>query len=224
MLLQRITKPLAWVQLVVSVGIIAAVVYGHLKFHDTWAENGPFLESTRTSLQHAKQSLVQANNTLPGINSSLPALASALRNANVAVIKTADVMDSLSNNMRFAAPTGIEMQGIKPLIVMTRPLEPSANDVKVQATVFRSIGNTLESSINSIQMMPSVLSELSKTMTASQAAITQLEPMIGQIEILVNWGSLIALLIAIWCLLNSLSTLALVYNRPTTINPSGVTQ
>ena len=213
MLLQRITKPLAWAQLVISVVIISTVIYGHLKFHDTWAENGPFLESTRASLQHAKQSLAQANDTLPGISSGLPTIGFALRNANVALTKTADVMENLSSSMRFSAPTSIEMQGIRPIIVMTRPLETNANDVKAQASVIRDIGSSLQNSANAFQMMPSVLTEVGETMVATQDAITQLEPMLGQIEVLMNWGSLIALLIATWGFMNSLTTLALAHRE-----------
>ena len=213
MLLQRITKPLAWAQLVVSAGIIATVIYGQLNFHDTWAANGPFLESTRASLQHAKQSLAQANDTLPGISSGLPTIGFALRNANVALTKTADVMENLSSSMRFSAPTSIEMQGIRPIIVMTRPLETNANDVKAQASVIRDIGSSLQNSANAFQMMPSVLTEVGETMVATQDAITQLEPMLGQIEVLMNWGSLIALLIATWGFMNSLTTLALAHRE-----------
>lgn len=213
MLLQRITKPLAWAQLVISVVIISTVIYGHLKFHDTWAANGPFLESTRASLQHAKQSLAQANDTLPGISSGLPTIAFALRNANDALTKTADVMENLSSSMRFSAPTSIEMQGIRPIIVMTRPLETSANDVKAQASVIRTISSSVQNSEKAVQMMPSVLTEVGETMVASQAAITQIEPMLGQIEAMVNWGSLIALLIATWSLMNSLTTLALAHRE-----------
>lgn len=224
MLLRRITKPIAWTQLIVSVGIIATVILGQLKFHDTLAANSPLLESTKSSLQHAQQSLAQANKTLPGIKEGVPTLEAALRTVNVALMTTADVMDKLSNNMKFSAPTSIEMQGIKPVIVMTRPLEPSANDVKAQANVIRATGISLQNTADSVHTLPAVLSEIGETMAASQAAIGQLEPMIGQIMILMNWGSLIALLIATWCFINSLSTLALAHNSPTTINQNGATQ
>ena len=214
MLLRRITKPLAWTQLIVSVGIISTVILGQLKFHDTLAANSPLLESTKSSLQHAQQSLAQANKTLPGIKEGVPTLEAALRTVNVALMTTADVMDKLSNNMRFSAPTSIEMQGIKPVFVMTRPLEPSANDFKAQANVIRATGISLQNTADSVHTLPAVLSEIGETMAASQAAIGQLEPMIGQLETLMNWGSLIALLIATWSLMNSLTTLALAHRKP----------
>lgn len=224
MLLRRITKPLAWTQLIVSVGIIATVIYGQLKFQDTWAANSPFLESTRSSLQNAQQSLGQADQSLSVIKGELPAYVEALQSANNNLLKAPPILEGISERMRFSVPTSIEMQGIKPLVVMTRPLEPSANEVKNWATDIRQVANGLQSAQKSIQTMPSLLSNVGKTMVSSQAAITQLEPMLGQIEVLMNWGSLIALLIATWCLMNSLTTLALAHNRSTTINRNGVTQ
>ena len=224
MLLQRITKPLAWAQLVVSVGIIAAVLFGHLKFHDTWAANSPFLESTRASLQNAKQSLDQANKGITVINSELNSYTTALQGANGTLLRTAIVMENISAAMRFSVPTGVEMQGVRPLVVMGRPLEQNANEVKSQAADIRQIANGLQSAEKSMQAMPYFLTDVGKTMVSSQAAISQFEPMIGQIELLMNWGSFIALLIAIWCLMNSISTLALVHSRATSLNHSGVTQ
>lgn len=224
MLLQRITKPLAWAQLVISVVIISTVIYGHLKFHDTWAANSPFLESTRASLTNAKQSLGQANNSLSIISTELPAYVAALQGANNMLLKAPPVMEGIAEGMRFSIPSSIEMQGMKPYFVMKRPLEQSANELKDQAADIRQFANGLHSAQKTIQTMPSLLAEVSETMVSSQAAITQLEPMIGQIEILVNWGSLITLLIAIWCLMNSLTTLALMHNRSTTNNRNGVTQ
>lgn len=224
MFLRRITKPLAWTQLIVSMGIIATVIYGQLKLHDTWAANGPFIETTRSSLQNAKQSLDQAHRSLAVINSELPSYATALQGANGTLLRTAAVMENISTAMRFSAPTSIEMQGIRPLIVMGKPLEQSANEVKAQATEIRQIATGLQSAEKSIQATPSLLTDVGKTMVSSQAAITQLEPMLGQIEVLMNWGSLIALLIAMWCLLNSLSTLAMAHSTPAANNHSGVTQ
>lgn len=216
MLLQRISKPLAWAQLVVSVGIIAAVVYGHLKFHDAWATNSPFIESTRISLQNANQSLDQANRSLTVIRNELHSYETALQGANGTLLKTAIVIENISDAMRFSVPTGVEMQGVKPLVVMGRPLEPNANEMKSRATDIRQIANGLQSAEKSIQEMPSLLTDLSKTMIASQAAITQFEPMVGQIEALMNWGSLIALLIALWCFVNSLTTIALAHGKQIT--------
>lgn len=224
MLLQRITKPLAWTQLIVSVGIITTVIYGHLKFHDTWTANSPFIESTRSSLQNAQQSLSQANQSLSVIKFELPAYFAALQGANNMLLKVPPIMEDISERMRFSVPTSIELQGIKPLAVMSRPLEPSANAIKARATDIRQVVNGLESAQKSLQTMPALLTEVGETMASSQAAIAQFEPMIGQIETLLNWGSLIALLIATWCLMNSLTTLALAHSRQTTINHNGATQ
>ncbi len=222
MFLQRISKPLAWTQLIVSVGVIATVIYGQINFYDTWEANGPFIESTRSSLRNAKQSLEQANQSITFIHDELPSYRTALQGANATLLRTATVIENISAAMRFSAPTSIEMQGIKPIVVMSRPLEPSANELKAQATEIRQVANGLQSAEKSIQTMPTLLTDIGKTMASSQAAITQLEPMIGQIEVLMNWGSLIALLIAIWCFLNSLSTLAMVHNKPTATNLNGV--
>ena len=224
MFLQRITKPLAWTQLIVSVGIIATVAYGQLNFRVTWAANGPFIESTRSSLQNAKQSLEQANKSLSTINAELPSYSAALQGAIATLLRTASAIENISTSMRFSAPTSIEMQGIKPIIVMTRPLEPSANELQAQATEIRQMVNGLQSAEKSIQTAPSLLADIGKTMVSTQTAITQIEPMIGQIEILMNWGSLIALLIAVWCLLNSLSILSLAHSTPIATNHREATQ
>lgn len=224
MLLQRITKPLAWTQLIVSVVIIATVIYGQLKLHDTWAANSPFLESTRASLQHAKQSLNEASHSLASIKSDLPGYADGIKSTNAVVMRLPPLMENLSERMGFSVPVSVEMQGVKPILIMAKPMEPIASGVRNLATDIRQVGSTLQNTGKSIQTMPAVLSEVIETMASSQAAITQFEPMIGQIEILVNWGSLIALLIAIWCLMNSLSTLALAHSKATSLNHSGVTQ
>lgn len=224
MLLQRLTKPLAWTQLIVSAGIIATVISGHLKFHDTWVANSPFLESTRSSLQNAKQSLERANESLATVNEELPSYRTALQGANATLLRTATVFEHISTAMEFSVPTSIEMQGLKPIIVRSRPLEQGAIELRAQAAEIRQVSNGLQSAEKSIQSTPTLLTDIGKTMASSQAAITQLEPMIGQIEVLMNWGSLIALLIATWCFLNSLSTLALAFSNTTATHYSGATQ
>ena len=175
-------------------------------------------------MQNAKQSLDQANKGITVINSELNSYTTALQGANGTLLRTAIVMENISAAMRFSVPTGVEMQGVRPLVVMGRPLEQNANEVKSQAADIRQIANGLQSAEKSMQAMPYFLTDVGKTMVSSQAAISQFEPMIGQIELLMNWGSFIALLIAIWCLMNSISTLALVHSRATSLNHSGVTQ
>lgn len=72
-----------------------------------------------------------------------PQYAEGIRGASALVGSLSGTVQSIGNGMMFTAPTGIEWHGIKPFVVMSRPLETQAQSVIIHAHNIKAVSESL---------------------------------------------------------------------------------
>lgn len=266
----KFTKVLVWLQLAFSILLGATAVWGYLGYRNAL---GPFTQSlaiatvstadviSRTAeTVQAKQSLV--DNTLEMLVSSrklieelrtsaqtqtelAPKYAEGLRGAAGLLGTSGVIFSKLGDSLMFSMPTGIEMQGIRPMLVMTKPLEAPAKSFKENSEHLKSLGEGLigissslakdghnissafvDTSNNAIKLLDdtektlAVLKglEFPKALANLKIASDNLRTVGAQADIAGNFGLILlitGLLLSGWCFLNSLSLLIMTKASPT---------
>lgn len=208
--MKRTTIILAWLQLVVSGAVIAVVLLGYVSFVGTSSESGNQITiSASKSLRHAKESMKEANSTLEKIKTDVPGYVETLKRPQEVLDQLARISYSLADNLNFQAPTSIEMQGIKPIVVMSRPLASNAASIKVTGDQIMAAAVSTKNVQSTLVELPKLFGDLQNTLISTSEVLDGLEPVINKLESTVNWGTAIALLFAAWCFMNSLTTLSL---------------
>lgn len=258
----KLMNALAWLQLAFSVLLGATAIWGYGGYRSAL---GPFTQSlaiatvstadviSRTAeTVQAKQSLV--DNTLEMLVSSrklieelrtsaqaqtelAPKYAEGLRGAAGLLGTSGGVFSKLGDSLMFSMPTSIEMQGIRPMLVMTKPLEATGKSFKENSEQLKSLGEGLlgvssslakdgqnissafvDTSNNAIKLLNdtektlAVLKglEFPKALANLKIASDNLRTVGAQADIAGNFGLIllvIGLLLSGWCFLNSLSLL-----------------
>lgn len=207
---RKIPIALAWLQLVVSGAVIAVVLLGYVSFVGTSSESGNQITiSASNSLRHAKESMKDANSTLEKIKTDVPGYVENLKRPQEVLDQLARISYSLADNLNFQAPTSIEMQGIKPIVVMSRPLASNAASIKVTGDQIMAAAVSTKNVQSTLVELPKLFGDLQNTLISTSELLDGLEPVINKLESTVNWGTAIALLFAAWCFMNSLTTLSL---------------
>lgn len=201
---------LAWIQLITSVAVMVVLMLGYFSF-STQSGNGQnqMVVSASESLSHAKKSIDQTTKTLGTIKTQIPTYVSSLQNTQLILDQAALISYGMAKNLNFQAPTSIEMQGIKPIIVMSRPLATNASNIQAMGDQITAVSTGLKNAQSTVADLPILLEEVQQTLNSTQGVIEGLEPIINRLELAVNWGTAIAFMFAIWCFLNSLTTLTL---------------
>lgn len=99
-------------------------------------QTGKMLISTRALLQELRVAAESQAKTLPQY-------AEGMREASVVSGKLGGTLQSIGEGLLFSVPTSIEMDGIKPVVKMSRPLEKQAQDLKTQAQDIKAVSQTL---------------------------------------------------------------------------------
>lgn len=260
---------LAWFQLLTSVLLAAAIVWGYATYQVSF---GQFIHSVAASigavsnvvvrtaetietrsdlLDQAGQMLVVTRNLVNELRVAAdnqekmaPQYAAGLLSASNVSEQLGGSLESIGNGLlRVSLPTGIQMQGMKPVLVMSRPLEKqaqelidSARDIKAVGASLSGISDTLSrdgKNVSSTLVVMSeqalkVISEVEKTLAqlktqdlpkaisdlrATSANLSQIST---QIDIVGDVGLVllvVGLLLAGWCFLHSLGALMLANSR-----------
>jgi hypothetical protein len=169
MLLKRQTlQMLAWIQLIFSVLLAAAIASGYATYR---APLGHFIESLSASViavskvvemtaetvasreqlvQSTKQTLMTTRSAIQSFRTSLknqakqaPQLANEIRAASAVASRLGNTLDSIANGLMFSAPTGIQFEGLKPVFIMSRPLANDGRKLKSDAQNLATISNGL---------------------------------------------------------------------------------
>ena len=168
-----------------------------------------------------------------------PKYAESLRGAAGLLGSAANTFSTLGNSMVFSVPTGIEMQGMKPVFVMTKPLAAAGSSINQNGAQLKSMGDgllTISSSldkngqnlstafIDTSNQTIKLLDDSEKTLAALKnlefpKALADLKQTsdnlrsVGlQVDMAGNVGLVLlvaGLLLSGWCFLNSLSVLYL---------------
>ncbi len=172
-----------------------------------------------------------------------PKYAAGLRVTSEILSGTGDAYSRLGDSLMFSMPTSIQLEGIKPVFVMSKPLEKSGQSIKADAQNLKSLGGSLQAiastlandsnnlstaitdtSNNAIKL----LNETEKTLISLKSqnlpqAISELKSASEnlhsasrQVNLAGNFGMVLlvaGLLLSGWCFLNSLSVLYLTKNQ-----------
>ena len=212
-------------------------------------QTGKMLVSTRALLQELQ---VAAENQAKIV----PQYAEGMRAASVVSGKLGGTLQSIGEGLLFSVPTSIELDGMKPVVKMSRPLEKQAQDLKTQAQDIKAVSQSLldisvtmgrdgknlsAAFITTSQDALKVVDEAERTLGRlnTQDLPKALEDLrttsenlraIGEkVDIASDIGKVllaVGLLLAVWCALNSVSTLMLANALPadpkrTKLNLSG---
>jgi hypothetical protein len=256
---------LAWLQLMISIVLAAAMIWGYLSYQ---ASLGLFVHSVAASIGAVSNTVVRTAETVEANKELIdqtghmlavtrnlinefriaaesqvkngPQYAAGLDTASKVTGKLANTFDSLGQKLfLLSVPTGIEMQGLKPLVVMSRlwhqegtDLKGYATDLKVSSatlavlssTIGRDGGNLGAAVIAESEQAIKVIISVEKTLAQIKAqdlpkAIADLKTtsenlraISSQIDMVGNGGLIlliIGLLLATWCMVHSLGVLML---------------
>jgi len=165
---RRLITLLAWLQLIISIAIAGAAIWGYTTYQ---ASLGKFTQSVAASIVavsnvvgrtaetiEAKQSLLdQTGKTLLATRdlvkqfqvsaynhaNNAPQYAAGVRAASNSVSKLGVTIDSMGNGLMFEIPTDIQWRGVHTTIIKTRPMQPVALEFKAHAQNMKALSATL---------------------------------------------------------------------------------
>ena len=138
------------------------------------------LDDTTHLLADSRKLVEAAKMAATNQEKALPAYVEGLKSASQSATVLANTLAGLGEQLMFSVPTAVQMDGIKPVLVWTSPLEVTATKVKAQAQDVRSISNGLSVLVNTLggdggRLTESFLETCSATLalidSATQAAI-----------------------------------------------------
>ncbi len=165
----RLIVTLAWVQLVISLMLASAIVWGYMTYQ---ASVGQFVTSLRTSISamsnvvirtaetfEARQELlVETEKTLAitreritelagvteGLAANVPKIADGISDVAMFVGKVGGTLESIGDKlMLLSVPTDIHFDGLKPHVLMSHPLERQAEAIRGNAKELKAASEKL---------------------------------------------------------------------------------
>jgi len=255
---------LAYAQLAFSTLFAATAIFGYVAFRTTLGQFTRSLAATIVSTANVigqtaetvqtKQSLfddalatlVSSRKVIEELRvsaqnqtTSAPKYAEGLRVTSEILTGTGDAYSKLGDGLMFSMPTSIQLEGIKPVLVMSKPLEKTGQSMKADAQSLKVLAGSLlavstslakdsknltsaitDTSDNAIKL----LNETEKTLTSlrslnmpqaiaeMKSASENLHSASRQVNLAGHFGLVLliaGLLLSGWCFLNSLSVLHL---------------
>jgi hypothetical protein len=258
----QIARFLASIQLIFSILIAAAIIYGYMNYRSSL---GQFIQALATSINSVsnvvgvtaetietkqsivtstKQTLIASRALLKELNAAAlnqtrqaPQLAESIRASSLLAARLSDTLNSVGDGLMLLVPTGLEMQGFRPIVVMTRPLKNHGLLLMEDAQNIKKFGNGLlalsgtigndgarlgaafvvtgENALRLLDETEKTLdglqeNELPKALQAMKSASENLRKISQRISVTedISMAFLIfGLLLSGWCFLNSLSHL-----------------
>lgn len=257
---RKFAKALAWFQLAISGLLIALIVYGYFTYRgalgqsieaisasittvskvveataETVQMNQSLIVSTRQMIAIARGHIIDVNASASSFAVQVPLYADYFRKVSESIGQLGDSLTSVGDGLMFAAPTSIQMDGMRPIIVMSRPLEAYAQGLKTTAQTIKGISSGMPNFANQGQQrvadvvaisgqvikhledaeklldhlnetdLPKALQEMKNT-SENLRTISQQIGNSGDIGVVFF---VFGLLLSGWCFLNSLSLLML---------------
>lgn len=256
----KLARVLAWLQLAISALLAASIVYGFFSYRgslgrsiealaeniasistvvETTAEtvqlNQSLIESTRQTIVLARVQVEDVNAIASDLAKQAPQSVDFFRTISEKFVHLGDSLNSVADGLMFTAPTSIQMEGLRPVIVTSIPLEAYAKRLKASAQEIRELGIVISSkavegsrkvvaaSATTNQLLgqlddsekllarlqgndlPKALKEMKST-SENIRTISQQVGIAGNVVVVLF---VFGLLLAGWCFLNSVSLLLL---------------
>lgn len=264
-------KLLAWLQLFTSLSLASAIVWGYVSYQ---ASFGQFINSISASIiavsnvvirtaetVESRRDLLDQTGNMLSVTKKLinefkitaenqakiaPQYAEGLRSAATVAGRLSGILESVADGILFSVPTGIRMQGMTPVVIISRPLEKQARELKLNSQDIKVISEILSEAsqvisrdgqnlgstfIATCEQALKVISEaekalgqikmndLPKTIEDLKTTSEKLRNIGVQVDIVGNVGLallVIGLLLAVWCFFNSLGSLMLASSKTLT--------
>jgi len=169
MLLNKQTiQMLARLQLIVSIVLATAIVIGYVTYRaslgqfigslsasvisisktveitvDTIASREKFLESTKQTLMQTHSAIKSFSNLAQSQAKQAPQLAREIHAASAVASRLGETLNSIADGLMFSVPTDIQFEGVKPVLIMSRPLAPRAKKLKLDAQNIQTVSDGL---------------------------------------------------------------------------------
>jgi hypothetical protein len=261
---RRLLVIFAWLQLVASVAFAVVLLWGYVTFQsslaqivqsivasfgavsNTVARTAETVEGRRELFNQSAQMLAETRKLIRELvvvtedqARLAPQTAASLKAAASIAGKLSGLAQAVSDQMMFSAPSGIRWEGMRPVVVMSRPLEASAGNIRTIAQEIKTVSEGMASIATSIgrdgqnlggavvasgNQALKVIAEAEKTLERINAqdlpkAIEELKAtsqnlnvVSAQVDMLGKGGVVLlvaGLILAVWCFLNSLGFLML---------------
>lgn len=259
---RKLGKILAWLQIVFSTLLAATVVWGYVSFQTALGEftkslgtaiiatagvisqTAETVQTKQTLLDNSLEMLISSRKLIEELRISAqnqselaPKYADGFSGAAGILSSAGNVFLALGDSLMFSLPTSIQMDGLRPVFVMTRPLEPTGQTIKGNAQQLKLLGDGLQAVSSSLAKDSKNVSaafvdtsnhaikvlgaaekalaelnaqELPKAIAELKIASDNLRTVSTQVDIAGNVGLVLliaGLLLAGWCFLNSVSVL-----------------
>lgn len=218
---------------------ISAVSSVMTRTAETITAKRELLDQTRQLLSTTRESIEKLKELSDRQGGAFPQYSTSLQSTSKLIERVGKTFKSISISMMFEVPTGIKMNGINPDIVWSKPLSQAAGNLKenaqqlheisaglslVSATFGRDgkalsdlIGRTSAQALMVISNSERTLEQLKaqdlpKAIADLKTTSENLQSVSMEIDRAGKFGIILliaGLLMSLWCLLNSLSTIAL---------------
>ena len=257
-------RALAWLQLALSVALLACVAWAYAQFGmslgqslrsaaatmvstarviamtaETVQANDKLLDDAQALMKSTRQLVEELRGTALNNAALAPKYAEGMQGVAGLLGSAANSFASLGDGLMFSVPTKVELDGIRPIVVMTRPLEPqgtamkrTASDLKASAVALQTLSTSIardgqnmakaivDTSSKAIKLLDGSemmvnrirSQDLPSAVAELRGAAEQLDSLSSQLDMadnLPDWLLAAGLLLAVWCFLNSLGQLRL---------------
>jgi hypothetical protein len=261
---RRLVLILAWLQLAASLAIAAVTVYVYSEFRPAFSDGirsataavtgvSEAMERASETIEARRRLISQAAGVLAmaatqidqveGLASGqakvAPQYAQGLQSASALLLDLAGTSRDIALAMDVEMPSGVTIQGTKPVYTTSRPLAGPAKKLYESAARLKDVGTALSTAASSLvsgaQILDKTISETSRQsrtlvgelektvnllaskelpdalddLKKTSASLRLLSRMIEDAQGIGAWLVFAGLLLSLWCLLNSLTTIGL---------------
>jgi len=178
-------KALAWLQLVLSVALAASVGWGYVQFGmplgqslrsaattmvstakviamtaETVQANDKLLDDAQALMKSTRQLVEELRGTALNNAALAPKYAEGMQGVAGLLGSAANLFAALGDGLMFSVPTRVELDGIRPIVVMTRPLE-------LQGTAMKRTASDLKASAVGLQTLSTSIARDSQNMASA---------------------------------------------------------
>lgn len=108
----------------------------------TLGSRNELIDSTRQTMAQTRIAIQEVSAAISGQTAQASKRAEELQAASSLISRTSEALNNLADGLiSFTAPMGVEFEGVKPLVVMKRPLETSGKNLKPIAQEIRTISD-----------------------------------------------------------------------------------